>query len=80
MTDPKIYVAGHRGMVGSAIFRHLLLQGITPSQIITRTHTELDLTNQLAVRHHGAEFQKFLCLHFPIPLGILPHLIYFFIC
>ena len=50
MTDPKIYVAGHRGMVGSAIFRHLLLQGITPSQIITRTHTELDLTNQLAVR------------------------------
>jgi GDP-L-fucose synthase len=50
MTDPKIYVAGHRGMVGSAIFRHLLLQGITPSQIIIRTHNELDLTNQLAVR------------------------------
>jgi GDP-L-fucose synthase len=50
MTNPKIYVAGHRGMVGSAIFRHLLLQGIAPSQIITRTHAELDLTNQLAVR------------------------------
>jgi len=50
MTDQKIYVAGHRGMVGSAIFRQLLLQGIAPSQIITRTHAELDLTNQLAVR------------------------------
>ena len=37
-------------MVGSAIFRQLLLQGIAPSQIITRTHAELDLTNQLAVR------------------------------
>ena len=50
MTDQKIYVAGHRGMVGSAIFRQLLLQGFAPSQIITRTHAELDLTNQLAVR------------------------------
>jgi GDP-L-fucose synthase len=50
MIDQKIYVAGHRGMVGSAIFRQLLLQGIAPSQIITRTHAELDLTNQLAVR------------------------------
>ena len=48
--EAKIYVAGHRGMVGSAIFRQLLLQGIAPSQIITRTHAELDLTNQLAVR------------------------------
>lgn len=37
-------------MVGSAIFRQLLLQGFAPSQIITRTHAELDLTNQLAVR------------------------------
>ena len=46
MTNQKIYVAGHRGMVGSAIVRHLLAQ----SHIITRTHAELDLTNQAAVQ------------------------------
>ena len=44
----KIYVAGHRGMVGSAIVRILAALGQT--NIITRTHTELDLTNQAAVR------------------------------
>jgi nucleoside-diphosphate-sugar epimerase len=33
----KIYVAGHRGMVGSAIVRHLLAQGAAKSDIITRT-------------------------------------------
>jgi len=46
--QPKIYVAGHRGMVGSAIVRILQEQGHT--NIITRTHAEMDLTNQLAVR------------------------------
>ena len=40
----KIYVAGHRGMVGSAIVRELERQGYT--NIITRTHAELDLTRQ----------------------------------
>ena len=45
----KIYVAGHRGMVGSAIVRTLLAQGVLPSQIVFRTHTQLDLTNQAAV-------------------------------
>lgn len=45
----KIYVAGHRGMVGSAIVRHLLAQGVQAQQIITRTHAELDLTHQAAV-------------------------------
>ena len=50
MTSEKIYVAGHRGMVGSAIVRHLLAQGVTPSQIVTRTHAELDLTSQAAVQ------------------------------
>jgi len=44
----KIYVAGHRGMVGSAIVRLLERQG--HSEIITRTHVELDLTDQSAVR------------------------------
>jgi GDP-L-fucose synthase len=48
--EPKIYVAGHRGMVGSAIVRHLLAQGVQAQQIITRTHAELDLTNQAAVQ------------------------------
>ena len=45
--DAKIYVAGHRGMVGSAIVRELERQGYT--NIITRTHKELDLTRQEAV-------------------------------
>jgi GDP-L-fucose synthase len=49
----KIYVAGHRGMVGSAIVRNLQTQGF--SNIITRTHAELDLTNQAAVK---AFFEK----------------------
>jgi len=48
-TQPKIYVAGHRGMVGSAIVRTLQAQGHT--HIVTRTHAELDLTDQAAVRH-----------------------------
>ena len=45
--DSKIYVAGHRGMVGSAIVRELQRQGY--GNIITRTHSELDLTDQRAV-------------------------------
>lgn len=45
--DSKIYVAGHRGLVGSALMRQLNLGGY--SNIVTRTHIELDLTNQLAV-------------------------------
>ena len=43
----KIYVSGHRGMVGSAIVRNLQAQGYT--NIVTRSHAELDLTNQQAV-------------------------------
>lgn len=46
--QPKIYVAGHRGMVGSAIVRILQQQGQT--NIVTRTHAEMDLTDQTAVR------------------------------
>ena len=45
---PKIYVAGHRGMVGSAIIRELANQGQT--NLVVRTHAELDLTNQQAVQ------------------------------
>lgn len=53
---PSIYVAGHSGMVGSAIVRHLLTKGHPADRIITRTHAELDLTDQAAVRaFFGAE-------------------------
>jgi GDP-L-fucose synthase len=46
--NQKIYVAGHRGMVGSAIVRNLQAKGFT--NILTRTHAELDLTNQAQVK------------------------------
>jgi GDP-L-fucose synthase len=46
-SDQKIYVAGHGGMVGSAIVRTLKEKGY--SNIITRSHAELDLTNQVDV-------------------------------
>jgi GDP-L-fucose synthase len=46
--NQKIYVAGHRGMVGSAIVRNLQAKGF--NNIVTRTHAELDLTNQAAVQ------------------------------
>ena len=45
--NAKIYVAGHRGLVGSALMRQLHTKGY--SNIVTRTHAELDLTNQQAV-------------------------------
>ena len=45
--NAKIYLAGHHGMVGSAIFRKLKENGF--NNIITRSHSELDLTNQQAV-------------------------------
>jgi len=48
----KIYVAGHHGMVGSAIVRHLKSKGYW--NIIGRTHAQLDLTNQLAVEEFFA--------------------------
>ncbi len=46
--DAKIYVAGHRGLVGSAVVR--ALEGRGHSDILVRTHRELDLTDQSAVR------------------------------
>ena len=47
--NAKIFVAGHRGMVGSAIVRELKRQGYT--NIITRTHAELDLLRQVDVEN-----------------------------
>jgi GDP-L-fucose synthase len=46
--NQKIYVAGHRGMVGSAIVRNLQAKGF--KNIVTRTHAEMDLTDQAAVK------------------------------
>lgn len=51
--SPRVFVAGHRGMVGSAMVRRLKAQGY--EHIITRSHDELDLTDQVAVRQF---FQK----------------------
>jgi GDP-L-fucose synthase len=48
--QPKIYVAGHRGMVGSALVSNLLARGVASENLITRSRQELDLTNQRAVK------------------------------
>jgi len=59
--DSKIYIAGHRGMVGSAIVRLLEKKGYT--NIITRTSKELDLRDQLQVRQFfQAEMPQFVIL------------------
>ncbi|HCR12949.1 MAG TPA: GDP-fucose synthetase, partial [Desulfovibrio sp.] len=47
----SIYVAGHRGLVGTALVRALAAQG---ARVLTRTHAELDLTRQDAVRNFFA--------------------------
>ena len=46
---PKIFVAGHRGMVGSAIVRTLLAGGVESADLLVRPHLALDLCNQAAV-------------------------------
>ncbi len=48
IANPKIYIAGHRGMVGAAIVRALAAAG--QNNIVVRTHAELDLTDQAAVK------------------------------
>ncbi len=53
--DSKIYVAGHRGLVGSALIRRLQAKGY--DNLVIRTHAELDLTNQAAVRDFFAQEQ-----------------------
>ena len=59
MAEQKIYIAGHRGMVGGAILRQLEARQANgeKSDLITRTHAELDLTDQAAVRAFFQEMQ-----------------------
>ena len=45
--ESRIYVAGHRGLVGSALVRNLRQRGF--ANILTRTHAEVDLIDQMAV-------------------------------
>ena len=47
--DSRIFLAGHQGMVGSAIYRYLQVENYR--NIITRSHDELDLVDQAAVRY-----------------------------
>lgn len=51
--NAKIYIAGHRGLVGSALLRNLQAKGYT--NLLTRTHAELDLTNQAATEAFFAQ-------------------------
>jgi GDP-L-fucose synthase len=59
--DSKIYIAGHRGLVGSALMRRLVAGGYR--NVLTRTHAELDLTCQEAVRQFfSAECPEYVLL------------------
>lgn len=51
----KIYVAGHKGLIGSAIVRRLIQSGVDENDIVVRTHSELDLTDQQSVRNFFRE-------------------------
>ncbi len=53
----RIFVAGHRGLVGSAIQRCLLDRGF--ENIVTRTHGDLDLTDQRAIREFNVYLSKY---------------------
>jgi GDP-L-fucose synthase len=73
--DSRIYIAGHRGLVGSAIHRSLERQGFT--RIITRSRQELDLLDYLAVdRFFGAEQPEFVFLAAAKVGGILANSTY----
>ena len=49
LSAKRIFVAGHGGMVGSAILRRLVADGHPRDRIVTRSHAELDLSDQAAV-------------------------------
>lgn len=59
-SDSKIYIAGHRGLVGSAIIKNLRERGY--QNLLTRTHAELDLTDQRAVRDFFCKRAAGVCI------------------
>ena len=73
--NPKIYVAGHRGLVGSAIWKNLEEKGYT--NLIGKTHTELDLLDGVAVRRFFDEEQpEYVFLAAAFVGGIMANSIY----
>lgn len=73
--DSKIFVAGHRGLVGSAILKNLQQKGYT--NFILRTHAELDLTDQLAVNEFfAAEKPEYVFLSAAHVGGIMANSVY----
>ena len=73
--DSKIYVAGHRGLVGSAIWNNLKKKGYT--NLIGRTHSELDLLDAVAVRQFfDAEQPEYVILAAAHVGGIMANSIY----
>lgn len=73
--DSKIYVAGHRGLVGSAIWNNLLEKGYT--NLVGRTHSELDLLDAVAVRRFFDEEQpEYVFLAAAFVGGIMANSIY----
>ena len=73
--DSKIYVAGHRGLVGSAIWRNLASKGYT--HLVGRTHGELDLTDQQAVEaFFAAEKPEYVILAAAYVGGIMANSLY----
>ncbi|WP_075557256.1 GDP-L-fucose synthase family protein [Parabacteroides timonensis] len=73
--DSKIFVAGHRGLVGSAILKNLQQKGYT--NFVLRTHAELDLTDQLAVNEFFvAEKPEYVFLSAAHVGGIMANSVY----
>ena len=73
--DSKIFVAGHRGLVGSAILKNLQQKGYT--NFVLRTHAELDLTDQLAVNEFfAAENPEYVFLSAAHVGGIMANSLY----
>lgn len=73
--DAKIYVAGHRGLVGSAIWKNLQQKGYT--NLVGRTHAELDLLDGVAVREFfDAEKPDYVILAAAFVGGIMANSIY----
>jgi GDP-L-fucose synthase len=65
--DNRIFVAGHRGMVGAAIVRRLRAEGCT--DVVTRTRAEVDLTDQASVNRFSRLCGRSTCSSRPAKVG-----------